>query len=537
MRFAPRAPWLATVLALVVACHEDAPADAAGGQGGGGFGGSAAIGGSAGGGAGGVAGTSAPAAGVGGSTGGAGGMTAGTGGAPAMLDASVDAQVPVDAGVDASDGEPEPQDLPQALRDLGVIALYPAPGSIDQCPDPALRIVLAAPPSLGSSGKVEIVDVASSAVVATLDMTASSITTTIDGIAFASERAAYVEGNEAVLYPKRAPLERGHDYAVRVASGVLETSTGSPLVVSDATWTFSTKSAVPTSSTSVTVSSTGDGDFCQPQNAIDFASDDGATIEIGRGAYHGIVHFKDKRGLTIRGADRKATILAGTNNENMNGGTAKRALIGVDDCEGFTIESLTIVNRTLQGGSQAEALRMQDCDRCIVRDADIISLQDTLLWSGRVYAENCYIAGNVDFIWGTGTAFFDHCEIKTLGRKGYTVQARNGAGNYGYVFVDSRMTSDPGITGHWLGRIDASVYPSSHVAYIDCELGPHIDPVGWQVTGFGGGSLRFWEHGSKNSSGAPIDIGQRHSSSRQLTDPEAVQMRDPSVVLGGWDPR
>jgi hypothetical protein len=39
---------------------------------------------------------------------------------------------------------------------------------------------------------------------------------------------------------------------------------------------------------------------------------------------------------------------------------------------------------TPQGGSQAEALRLR-CDKCVVRDADIRSLQDTLLWDGRLY--------------------------------------------------------------------------------------------------------------------------------------------------------
>jgi pectin methylesterase-like acyl-CoA thioesterase len=240
--------------------------------------------------------------------------------------------------------------------------------------------------------------------------------------------------------------------------------------------------------------------------------------------------------MRFHGADRKATIVAGTNNEKLNGGTAKRALVAVDASAEVSFENLTIQNLTPQDGSQAEALRMQTCDRCSVRNADIVSLQDTLLWSGRVYARDCYIAGNVDFIWGTGTVYFEQCEIKTLGRKGYNVQARNGAGAYGYVFVDSKLTSDPGITGSLLGRVDSSVYPASHVAYIDCEMGSHIAPVGWQVTGGGTSQLRFWEYGSKTPDGAAVDVGQRLFGSKQLTSDQAAMMRDKSVVLGGWNP-
>jgi pectin methylesterase-like acyl-CoA thioesterase len=486
---------------------------------------------------GGSAGITAGSGGISGSSGsgGASGITvSGMGGMLAdPIDAGSDAGG-LDAGVDASapDGSaPEPQDLPQALRDLGIVALYPAPGSLDQCPDPALRIVFAsAAPELGVSGKLEVFDAASPALaIASIDLAIGTTTMLIDGATYNVERAAYVEGNELVFYPSPRALGRGSSYVVRVAAAGIA-------IDDDSTWRFSVAADEPRDPKALRVASDGAGDFCQLQSALDFSASDGATIEIGRGTYHGIVHFENKTKLTIRGEDRKATILAGTNNENLNGGTAKRALIGVDTSSNITFQTLTIHNRTPQGGSQAEALRMQRCDRCSVRDADIISLQDTLLWSGTVYAKDCYIAGNVDFIWGTGAAYFDSCEIKTLGRKGYTVQARNGAGGYGYVFVDSRMTSDPGITGHWLGRIDASAYPSSHVAYIDCELGPHIDPAGWQVTGFGGGALRFWEYGSKSPSGAPVDISDRHSSSRQLTSTEAAEMRDPSAVLGGWTP-
>jgi pectinesterase len=324
---------------------------------------------------------------------------------------------------------------------------------------------------------------------------------------------------------------------VRIEGAALKGPTGSDVAIADdTTWAFEVAAAAPSDLSRLTVRADGTGHYCTPQAAIDAAGSGNATIEIGPGVFHGIVLFRDKTKLTVRGAGRKETQLAGTNNESMNGGTAKRALIGVDESSEITFERLAIHNRTAQGGSQAEALRMQRCDRCIVREADIISLQDTLLWSGRVYARDCFIAGNVDFIWGTGTAFFEDCEIKTLGRKGYTVQARNSAGTYGYVFVDSRMTSDPGISGHWLGRIDASVYPASHVAYIDCELGSHIDPAGWQVTGVGGGSLRFWEYGSKTPGATPVDVSQRHARSRQLTSAEADAMRDPATVLGGWVP-
>ena len=441
---------------------------------------------------------------------------------------------------DAGNGESETsaQALPPALRSAGVVALFPAPAGTDLCADPPLRITFSAPPTLGSAGKLQVFDAAEPrTAVATVDLASKTVSDQRGGVSFVMERPAYVEGNAAVFYLPSRALHAERRYFVHLDKGALRgPAGGEPAISDDQTWVFSTGKGSTSGAPTRKVALDGTGEFCSLQGAVDAVGAGSSTIELGRGTYHGIVYFKSKRDLTIRGVDRKATILAGVNNENMNGGTAKRALIGVDASSNITFVNLTIHNRTPQGGSQAEALRMQSCDRCSVRDADILSLQDTLLWSGRVYAKNCYIAGNVDFIWGTGAAFFDQCEIKTLGRKGYNVQARNAAGGYGYVFVDSKLTHDPGITGNWLGRVDASVYPASHVAYIDCELGSHIDPVGWQVTGAGGGSLRFWEYRSKSPSGAAVDTSRRLAASKQLTEAEAAMMRDPSVVLGGWSP-
>jgi pectin methylesterase-like acyl-CoA thioesterase len=287
----------------------------------------------------------------------------------------------------------------------------------------------------------------------------------------------------------------------------------------------------------------GSGQFCSVQGATDALPANNGTpalITIAPGTYHEIVHFRANNGVTLRGADRKGTIIAGTNNDATNPGTATRSLVGIDASTDLVVENLTIHNLTPQGGSQAEALRLQGCDRCVVRNADILSLQDTVLWAGRVYADNCLIAGNVDFVWGAGTAYFNNCEIRTSVRAGANVQARNPATTYGYVFVDSRLTADPGvlIVGQTLARIDASVYPASHVAYINCQMGSHIAPVGWMLTaGTDTSMLRFWEYQSKDPAGNLIDVSRRlNPGSTQLTAAQAAMMRDPTVVLAGWQP-
>ncbi|HET9960518.1 MAG TPA: pectinesterase family protein [Polyangiaceae bacterium] len=439
------------------------------------------------------------------------------------------------AGSTASGGAPPQTGLPSGVR-----ALFPANGAQGSCPDPVLRITFESAPTLGNSGKIQVFN-ASDNSVASVDMAASTVTDTLGGTQISLQRTVYLEGNTVAIYLRNRALPYGQSYYVTVDAGAIKPAGGGSFSLSGNTaWRFSTAAAAPSSFSQVSVALDGTGQFCSVQGAFDAFPNNNQTpsvINVKRGTYHEVIHFRGKNNVTLRGEDRRGTRIEGVNNNNMNGGTATRALFGVDASTSFAVENLTIQNLTPQGGSQAEALRMQNCDKCMVRDADILSLQDTLLWSGRIYAKNCYIAGNVDYIWGTGAVYFDQCEIHTLGRKGYNVQSRNAASGYGYVFVDSKLTADAGITGDVLARIDVSEYPGSHVAYINCTLGSHIAPSGWVITGGSpGSSLRFWEYQSKDASGNLVNTSQRAAGSTQISASQAAMMRDPSVVLGGWKP-
>jgi len=468
------------------------------------------------------------------------GLSTGEGGAMAAADATssdgagshdgAGATPPADAG------PPSPNEGPLAGTSAMV---FPAPGAQGVCPDPPLRITFASPPTLGSSGAMRVRD-ASGAVVATVDMSAAMVTDTIDGLSINLLRPVYVDGNDVVVYLKAHALGYGKTYSVTVDAGAILGPGGASFSVSDATsWRFTTAAVAPAQLAALTVATNGSGDFCSIQGALDVIPAGGAaaTVTVQPGVYHEVIHATSKNNLTLHGVDRKATVIDATNNNNMNPTTQTRSLVGIDSSAHLVIDTLTIHNATPLGGSQAEALRLQGCDECVVRNADIVSYQDTLLWSGRIYAANCYVAGNVDFVWGTGTAYFKNCEIHTLARAGAVVQARNGSSGYGYVFVDSTLTADSTVTGQVLGRIDDGAYPASHVAYVNCTMGSFIAPGGWTITGTGGTSqLRFWEYQSVDSSGHPIDTSQRVAGSTQITAAQAMSMRDPSVVLSGWTP-
>jgi len=393
-------------------------------------------------------------------------------------------------------------------------------------------------PTLGSAGSLKVFDAESpGSPVATINMATSDVSDTIGGASFNLPRPAFVYKNEAIFVLPAKGLTRGHTYYITVENGVLSGPDGAVVIDDPNEWRFTVASAAPSDKSQLRVALNGTGQYCTLQGAID-AAQTGSKLTIEPGAYYGVVYFKGKNGLTLSGADRETTRIAGVNNNNLNPSTRGRALFGTESISELVLENLTIENETPQGGSQAEALALLSCDKCIVRNSTVRSLQDTLLWSGRLYAEDSRIEGNVDYIWGTGAAYFNRVEIKTIGRQGYNVQARNGSSGYGYVFVDSKLTSDSGISGDILARIDVSAYPASHVAYIDCEMGSHISSAGWTITGGGSTSgLRFWEYQSRNPSGGLINTGGRTAGSKQLSASEAAQMRDAAVVLGGWDPR
>lgn len=447
-------------------------------------------------------------------------------GDPLKLDVGV--QEPMDAST---------SDSGQAGVDVDPGQLFPPNNGRDLCPDPQLHMRFLGTPRVGNSGKIQVFNASASGIpVAVVDLAVQTVNETIGGTAFNLPRPVLVNENEVIVRLPPDSLDYGQTYYVTVDPKAIQGPAGESV---NEDWQFTTLPAPPSHPTDLRVAIDGTGHFCTVQGALDVlaaGNNQASTITIGRGTYFEIIHFTSKNRITLRGEDRKATIITGVNNNDLNPSTATRSLVGIDRSSDIIVENLTIYNQTPQDGSQAEALRMQNCDKCVVRHVDIKSLQDTLLWSGRIYANDCMIEGNVDFIWGTGVAFFDQCEIKTVGRRGCIVQARNPASSYGYVFVDSKLTADPGITGQILARIDATSYPGSHVAFVNCQM-TGIAPEGWSVTGFfSGGSLRFWEYQSTDSSGAPIDVRNRIASSRQISADEAASMRDPSHVLGGWTP-
>lgn len=189
------------------------------------------------------------------------------------------------------------------------------------------------------------------------------------------------------------------------------------------------------------------------------------------------------------------------------------------DAHDVVLRNLTVENASGDSETHGQAIALYaDGDRFTADCCRLIGHQDTLFTAplppkelqpdgflgpkqtaprtmGRHYYKNCYICGDVDFIFGGATAYFEDCTIESLPRKeqeqndhntstnasggfihGYVTAASTPEGEeYGYVFSHCRLISN--------GCPDGSVYLGrpwreyAHTVFLDCSFGPHINPA------------------------------------------------------------
>ncbi|MCM3782319.1 pectinesterase family protein [Neobacillus mesonae] len=292
----------------------------------------------------------------------------------------------------------------------------------------------------------------------------------------------------------------------------------------------------------LTVDTDGTGQYSKVQDAINAVPSQSSiptVIKIKDGIYREKISVpSDKINLRIIGESREGTILiygdsASTLDTNGNPlGTSNSYSFRVL-ANDFSAERLTIQNDAGIDAGQAVAL-YANADRLLFRDVSLRGHQDTLYANnGRHYYTNSYIEGTVDFIFGNATAVFENSMIHSL-RGGYVTAASTGAGKPGYVFINSRITADPGITGVALGRPWRG---DANVIYVNSFMGDHISPEGWNNWGNANNesTARYGEYASFGPGGNPKN---RHSWTKQLTIEEAAWYTPANIFSGNddWDP-
>ncbi len=412
---------------------------------------------------------------------------------------------------------------------------FPVNNATNVCADTPLKITFDTPPVVGTTGAVRIFTSAGT-LVETLDL-AVPHTRTIGGTVH-NAMPVLVSGNTASIFPRSGVLAYNTTYYVTIDATVFPGYAG---ISANTAWRFTTKAAAPSSaSTYLTVAADGSGDFCTVQGAIDLIPANNTTkrtINLRNGTYQEIVRVSSKHNLAFRGQNRKRTVIAYPNNSNLNASTNTRPLFNVV-ANDISFDNLTLHNTTPDGGSQAESLRV-NAQRCVVNNCDLRSYQDTFLVNSAAdtaYFKDSLIEGDADFIWGTGRAVFQSCEIKSLAG-GYVCAMRNPAGQYGAVFLDCRFTRSPGVTGVVFGRVDPNTFPDSAVAMVNCAVDAHITAAGWTLSNPGPTTgLRYWEYLSTDLTGAPLNVSGRASFSQQINATQASALRNLVTTFSGWTP-
>lgn len=253
------------------------------------------------------------------------------------------------------------------------------------------------------------------------------------------------------------------------------------------------------------------------------------TIELAPGIYHEKITL-EKPNVTLVGMGVSAsdTVISYDDYGNFimpdgkKRGTFRSYTLFVH-APNVTLRNLTVENASGDSKTHGQAIALYaECDRFFVDSCRLLGHQDTLFTgplppmekepggflgptqfapriNGRQYYKNCYICGDVDFIFGSATAYFESCTLESLSRRtaetalenstapkedapfvpeGYVTAASTPDGQeYGYVFADcSFISRNCAPCSVYLGRPWRDY---ARTVLIRCALGAHIHPAGF----------------------------------------------------------
>ena len=201
----------------------------------------------------------------------------------------------------------------------------------------------------------------------------------------------------------------------------------------------------------------------------------------------------------------------------------------------ITLKNITIENAAPRKG-QAVALHTEG-DHLVVNNCRILGNQDTIytgMAGTRLYFRDCYIEGTTDFIFGPSTAWFENCTIKSKINSFVTAASTPKDVKYGYIFNRCKLIAAPEAQEVFLGR---PWRPYAYTLFMNCELGGHIVPQGWQNWGNKANeqTARYLEY---NNTGEGAKAQERAPWSRQLTKKEAEKITPAEVfrMENNWLP-
>jgi pectinesterase len=276
-------------------------------------------------------------------------------------------------------------------------------------------------------------------------------------------------------------------------------------------------------------------------------SDPRWVILVKPGTYRERIHVQRERGnIIVRGEGAAKTVIVFDQHANIPGpdgkiiGTFRTPTVWID-ADGMIWENITFANDAGRPGprdegppvGQALALRV-DGDRVIFRGCRFLGWQDTILTTrGRHYFVDCYIEGNVDFIFGGSTAYFERCHIHCLA-DGYITAASTPDGQaHGFVFADCRITGGEGARTY-LGRPWRDF---AKTLFVRTEMSDVVRLEGWHNWNKPGAEqTTFYREFGNTGPGSALAARAQWT---KLLGTGEVARYTPRIVLGGddgWDP-
>ena len=305
----------------------------------------------------------------------------------------------------------------------------------------------------------------------------------------------------------------------------------------------------------VIVARDGSGDARSIQEAVDriaAANESDRRILVKPGTYQERVIIHSDR-IHILGEDAESTIITAlgcAKDPDENGqekGTFLSYTVMVAGND-VTLENLTIRNDAGDGRKVGQAVALYTAgDRGRFLRCRLIAHQDTLfcgplmpkvaqdmlpyqssvecvpsvgdcpLTYGREYFEQCYIRGDVDFIFGPYRCWFERCTLFMNCRGGwYTAANTPEEQPYGFVFHRCELTGECEEGAAWLGRPWRKY---ARTVFLQCDMDAHVSPGGfadWDENRLVTERLGEW-----GTTGARQDLSTRHPRQKRMTEAEA----------------
>ena len=309
----------------------------------------------------------------------------------------------------------------------------------------------------------------------------------------------------------------------------------------------------------ITVSKDGTGDYSSIQSAINSIQNFPETVFIKKGIYKERVEITNSH-ITLIGEDVNETIITDDYYAEMpmDDGTKRgtfRSYTFFVNADHFSAFNLTFENSSGFGKDVGQAIAVYaEGDHITFKNCKMLGHQDTLFTGPlplkerqpggfvgptefaprnivhQLY-EDCYICGEVDFIFGSATAYFKNCTLYALNRNEeinsfYTAPSTYENQKYGYVFESCNFTGNcPDrtvmLSRPW--RIHAKV------VLLNCTESKQITEIGfhdWNKPE----SHETSYYAEYNCTGDGYVPEKRPSYTHQLTKEEAMEYTQKNVI-------